>query len=128
MKITINYDSNRKVVDEEYAWSTTTYDLENLDEIEARKLCEDINDENLDVLGYAETKDDVNKLLRKFLEKEDDDPSRQADDIDFVGAGIYIVSGYVPLNEIYIARAQETLKLELEGMPDEYKELYEIEE
>lgn len=28
MKITVNYDSNRKPVHEDYAWSTTTYDLD----------------------------------------------------------------------------------------------------
>lgn len=128
MKITVNYDSNLKVVDEDYAWSTTTYDLNDLDELEAGQLCVDINHDNLDVLGTVEEEADISRLLRAFLEREGDDVDRQADDIDFTGPGIYIVSGYGPLNEIYIARAQETFELELEDMEEDYKELFEIEE
>lgn len=128
LSLTINYDSNRKVVDEDSPaiWSTTTYYLNDLDEIESNQLCADINYDKLEVLGEVNTENDIKRLLKKVLEDEEDDVNREADSIEFTGPGIYILSAYRTLNEIHIARAKETFLNEIKNMPDEDKEMYKL--
>lgn len=140
MKITVNYDSNGKVVDEDYAWSTTTYDLNNIDEDEARRLCAGINDDNITVLGKANTEEKLKELFDDFVVNNlgEDIEDIRPDSLEFRGEGIYVVDGIAAgyfgvidiktcLDYYGVIDIKTCLDNEFEYMRDEDAKLYKIE-
>ena len=127
-KYEICFDSNGKVTKEgdwDHAFSSQVYDFDDLSESEVRKLCEIINEENLFSLGRCNSEEEIKKAFLEYTEDDEKEGTEDdIEDIDFKGEGIYVVSGLYTIHEAYINLAKETFELELEDMPDDYREYF----
>ena len=125
VKYEVCYDSNKKVVstDNDATWSTHIFDFEDLWNDEVIALCHDINDDNLNSLGYCESEEEVIKAFLK-LTVEDDGTENSILDIEYAGPGIYVLSAFFVLGEAYISPAKITFIRELESMNDEHREYF----
>lgn len=103
-----------KIVDYK-TYEKNCFEEEEVTESLIEEMIETINEENMDLMGYFETKEELEKALKDFDEENNRFDTQHNFEIEWVGPDFYIIWAYMLGGDVSVVNYEEVLSTEYDA-------------